>query len=572
MSEQTVSHGPNGRTRGPRSRTRAVALALCAALDFASVASVAVETEGAVPPDRRSEPPAELLVANRPIVTLRAEVFGASPAQRVESITERIDALLEKGGGIPVATMLDTPGGFVVMMNGVPVFRVLDEDVDPELNQTTRELASETTTRFGQALAEVAEARNARALLPAVGWSMLATLLLAVVVWALAGAYRWSSRRVRAAFERHIRHYTGWRGLLLGAAGPAPFVIVPLRVANWLVGLLCTYVWAGFVLRRFPFTRPWGEALRENLLDALGQFGKSILHAIPGLLFVVLIFFLARVAVRVVRALFEAAHSRRLQLGWIDETTARPTGQLISWAIWLFALVAAYPYIPGSDSEAFKGVGVFVGLMLSIGSSGIVNQAVSGLMLMYTRALRPGEFVQIGETEGTVTSVGFVTTRIETLRHEEVSIPNAVIAANVTRNFSRLAPEGGVRIATRVNIGYDTPWRQVHAMLRLAAARTAGIAPQSEPRVLQTALHDFYVEYTLLVPITDPARRAVVLSELHANIQDVFNENGVQIMTPNYEADPAQPKVVASADWFRSPARSADAELEASPAGGSAAS
>ncbi len=108
-------------------------------------------------------------------------------------------------------------------------------------------------------------------------------------------------------------------------------------------------------------------------------------------------------------------------------------------------------------------------------------------------------------------------------------------------------------------------------MLRLAAGRTAGIAPQSEPRVLQTALLDFYVEYTLLVPIADPARRALVLSELHANIQDVFNENGVQIMTPNYEADPAQPKVVASADWFRSPAPRADAGLEAGTAGGSAA-
>jgi small-conductance mechanosensitive channel len=257
-------------------------------------------------------------------------------------------------------------------------------------------------------------------------------------------------------------------------------------------------------------------------------------------------------------------------LSWVDQTTARPTGRIISWGIWLLALVAAYPYIPGSESEAFKGVGVFVGLMLSIGSSGIVNQAVSGLMLMYTRALRPGEFVQVADTEGTVKTIGFLTTRIETVRHEELSIPNAVIAASVTRNFSRLAPEGGVRIATKVTIGYDVPWRQVHAMLMLAAERTGGFLPEVPPRVLQTALHDSYVEYTLLVPVAEPARRALVLSELHANIQDVFNENGVQIMSPNYEGDPDAPKVVAAADWYRAPARREEAGAGAARSAGGA--
>jgi small-conductance mechanosensitive channel len=222
--------------------------------------------------------------------------------------------------------------------------------------------------------------------------------------------------------------------------------------------------------------------------------------------------------------------------------------------VWLFALVAAYPYIPGSESEAFKGVGVFVGLMLSIGSSGIVNQAVSGLMLMYTRLLRPGEFVRIGDTEGTVTTVGFLTTRLETLRHEEVSIPNSVIASSTTRNFSRLAASSNLEITTQVTIGYDAPWRQVHALLLGAAADTAGVSKVPAARVLQSSLMDFYVQYTLIVGITDPRHRALILSELHARIQDGFNAHGVQIMSPNYEADPAEPKIVRREDWFKQPA------------------
>jgi len=183
-----------------------------------------------------------------------------------------------------------------------------------------------------------------------------------------------------------------------------------------------------------------------------------------------------------------------------------------------------------------------------------VNQAVSGLMLMYTRALRPGEYVKIGETEGVVTSVGFVTTRIETLRHEELNVPNAIIASSVTRNYSRLAKDGGVFVSTTVTIGYDTPWRQVHAMLLLAAERTEGVAKTPAPRVLQTGLMDFYAEYTLLVNIAEPVRRLAILSELNSKVQDVFNEFGVQIMSPHYESDPADAKIVPREGWSPSPA------------------
>ena len=556
MNERGRGRGAVGRMAGSRGRACALTtwLLLLAAAAAAQSADVDVEKAAVA----SGPAPADLVVANRTIVTLRAPVSGASPAQRAEAISERIATLLAKGG-TPIVSRTAVDGGYVIQVNGEPAFRVLDADVDPDLDQTTAQVAEQATARLGQALAEFAEARNARAMLPALGWTLLATAVLALCIWAVVRLYRWSAARVRAAFERRkLRYGTGWQGQLLGVADPATLAVAPLRFLAWLVVLFLGYTWTGFVLQRFPYTRPWGEALRDNLLAALGGLGASALRAIPGLLFVVLIFVLARVAVRVVRALFDAAYAGRVDLGWIDQTTARPTGQLLSAVIWLFALVAAYPYIPGSDSEAFRGVGVFVGLMLSIGSSGIVNQAVSGMMLMYTRSLRPGEFVQIGETEGTVTSIGFMTTRLETVRREEISIPNAVIAANITRNYSRLAPDGGVRVATRVNIGYDIPWRQVHAMLLLAAGRTSGLVPDSEPRVLQTALLDFYVEYTLLVAVANPSRRAPVLSELNANIQDVFNENGVQIMTPNYEADPAAPKVVASADWFRTPARRAE--------------
>jgi small-conductance mechanosensitive channel len=230
--------------------------------------------------------------------------------------------------------------------------------------------------------------------------------------------------------------------------------------------------------------------LLRNLLSELARFGSGVLEALPGLAFVALIFVVTRWVVRGVRSVFRAIGEGRLQVSVFDDTTAAPTGRLLSAVIWLFALVAAYPYLPGSGSEAFKGIGVFVGLMLSIGAPGIVNQAVSGLMLMYTRALRTGEFVQIGDVEGTVESVGFLTTRLQTLRKEQINLPNSLVSSNVTRNYSRLSGEDGLRVATSVTIGYDVPWRQVEAMVVMAARRVEEVNPMLAPRVLQTGLRD----------------------------------------------------------------------------------
>jgi small-conductance mechanosensitive channel len=546
--------------RGPWLRGIGVGLLLAisaasqSAVAPSTVVGQAQQTAGAKLTESAPEP-ADLIIANRHIFTMRAEGLGtAPPSARARTVSESIGLMVEQGGPLQVTTQ-ELPEGVAVLIDGRLAFRVLNADVDPETGETLRHAADGAVQNLTKALAEVREARDARAMLPAFGYALLATVLLAGALWLLLKAYRWFAVRAHGIVrQRFSSLMPDWANHVVGEAALAGLFTLPLKLLASLIAVLLTYEWTAFVLQRFPYTRPWGEALFDNLLQALGGFGVAMLKAVPGLMFVALIIVLTRIIVRAVRAFFDGVHRGSIQVGLLDDSTARPTGQLVITGIWILALVAAYPYIPGSGSEAFRGIGVFVGLMLSLGASGIVNQAVSGLMLMYTRALRPGEFVQIGEHEGTVKSVGFVTTRIETLRHEEISIPNAVIATSVTRNYSRLAADGGLWIATKVTIGYDTPWRQVHAMLELAAARTEGIEKDPAPRVRQTALQDFYVEYTLLVCITRPEQRVVTLDKLHGNIQDVFNESGVQIMSPNYEADPESPKVVPRDKWFEPPA------------------
>jgi small-conductance mechanosensitive channel len=277
----------------------------------------------------------------------------------------------------------------------------------------------------------------------------------------------------------------------------------------------------------------------------------------PSLFIAIVIFVFAYVVDRAQRRFFGRVEAGRIVFGSVDRDTAPPTRRLATIAIWLFAAVMAYPYIPGSDTDAFKGLSVLLGIMVSVGASGIVGQATSGFILMYTRTFRTGEYVRIGDREGTMTRLGMFTSTIRTGLGEELTMPNTQVLASMTTNYSRVVPGPGFMLAARVSIGYDTPWRQVHAMLLEAACSTDGVLADPPPHVFQTSLDDFYVQYRLVCQAspTDPFERAKVVSSLNAAIQDAFNAHGVQIMSPHYMVDPAAAKVVPPARWYTPPAR-----------------
>ncbi|WP_338761910.1 mechanosensitive ion channel domain-containing protein [Massilia sp. METH4] len=164
--------------------------------------------------------------------------------------------------------------------------------------------------------------------------------------------------------------------------------------------------------------------------------------------------------------------------------------------------------------------------------------------------------MRIGHPEGTVAQGGMFATRLRTRFGEEIALPDAFILGNTVRNFSRARPGTGCMLDTGVTIGYDTPWRQVHAMLAAAAAATPGLAADPAPIVAQTGLSDFYIGYKLIayVEYASPRDRAEVLTHLHQNIVDEFNLRGVQIMSPHSTEQPAAAHVLAPADWHRAPA------------------
>jgi small-conductance mechanosensitive channel len=516
------------------------------------VRGLAPETIEAIISGARPDVPATLTVANRDIVTLRAAVLGRSSVDRVAAARRLIGQAVESNQAVQVAQHA-VGAATIITLDGRDTLAIVPTDVDELVGETLQSKSDAAVSRLQQALDETREGRQPGILLQGVIQSAAATVVFALIVWALVRVRRMAVDAAHRTSER-TQAASRMADELMRQMRIAQYVRRLVTVVVVLVGLVVAYLWVAFVLRRFPYTRPWGESLRGYLIDRLVWMANGVAAAVPSIFTIALIIIVTRLVIRLVNLLFRGAEEGRFTMPGVYPETVAPTRKLVTGLLWLFALVVCYPYLPGSETDAFKGVSVFVGLMISLGSSGLVNQVMSGLTVTYSRALRVGDFVRIGDIDGTVTQIGTLSTKVETARREEITIPNQVLVSQTVTNFSRHAEAMGVYTPTSVTIGYDTPWRQVRALLLLAAERTEGVRRDPPPNVLQTALEDFYVRYTLLVALEVQNRRGLILDRLHANIQDAFNEHGVQIMSPNYEADPEGRKVVPKDRWFESPA------------------
>jgi len=503
---------------------------------------------------RIDAPPALLKYHNRPITTFRATVLSRPPSERAAALVQRLDLLLEHATSGPSVTTRSINGATVIAVDGRDVFAIVPEDVDTLAGETESQRAAEAAQRLQQAIEETIEMRTPARILQGVERSVGATLLFFVLMMVLFRIYRILAVRLPTRAEQQVHKMTGDTARLITASRATDLLRHIVAVLAFVMGVLLTYNWLTFVFRSFPYTRPWGESLRAFFTGRFIFFGEKIVQSTPDLFTAVLILLITRFFVRISNTFFLAAERGTVDIPWLSQEIAQPTRRIAATMLWLGGIVVAYPYLPGSDSEAFKGASLFLGLVISLGSSSVVNQMMSGLTITYSRALRRGDFVRIGETEGTVLSLGPLSSKIKTARGEEVTIPNAVVVSHVTTNYSRFDKTEGVFFGTSITIGYDTPWRQVRALLLLAAERTQGVRKNPAPRVLQSALHDFYVEYMLLVSIDQPRERGLVLDRLHANILDAFNEFDVQITSPNYEADPGTPKTVPRSRWYAAPA------------------
>jgi small-conductance mechanosensitive channel len=515
---------------------------------------VGVHAAAVAGPEVHGQPEATLRLLNRDIVTLRASLAGASPQARVDRARARMrevtDADLDRKLETIAFTMGDAKGVQFTLGDAV-LFSVLEADVDAEAKQTFKDLVAQTETRLIDARRAWHESRDRPLLLKGLLRAGVATLVLGVLIW---GAYVGSRRAVvwmeikrdrLAAVHDHV----DFREFV------ARMAVGTMVLVQWFVLAALAYTWLRAVLGSFVVTEPLSRGLSDWLYGKVEWVAEGALSSLPGLLTVAIVLVLTRAVVDVLGYFFDAVQKGRVVVPMVHPETTTASRRIVVLLTWGLGIAVAYPFLPGSSSDAFKGLSVVFGLMITLGSTGLVTQAMSGLVVVYSRALRRGDFVEIGDVQGVVTEVAALAIKVVNVRNEEITIPNSVLIGSPIHNYSKLAGSQGTLVTTRVTIGYDTPWRQVHALLIAAANRTEGVRPTPEPFVYQRGLSDFYVEYELFASVDRPMERVPILSRLHANIQDEFNAYGVQIMSPHFFAQPEQAVIVPRAQWHAAPAK-----------------
>lgn len=306
-----------------------------------------------------------------------------------------------------------------------------------------------------------------------------------------------------------------------------------LRYAVMLLQLVLT---VPLLFSIFPQTKDLAYKLFSYIWDPIKSIFLGIVEYIPNLFTIFVIWLAVKYLVRLVRYLASEIQSERLKIGGFYADWAMPTFHIVRFLLYAFMIAMIYPYLPGSKSGVFQGISVFVGLIVSLGSSTVIGNIIAGLVITYMRPFKLGDRIKLNDTTGNVIEKAPLVTRIRTPKNEVVTIPNSFIMSSHTVNFSQSARDYGLIIHSEVSVGYDIPWRKTHQLLVEAALNTPGVVDDPRPFVLETSLQDYYPVYQVNAYIKDANQLAQVYSDLHQNIQDRFNEEGIEIMSPHYIA------------------------------------
>ena len=378
----------------------------------------------------------------------------------------------------------------------------------------------------------------------AAAWTVGFVVFVLVILW----LHRRIRRRTLQIVHRYLRDVENATAKHVQAEAIAALIRYGLNFVLLIIFFLGFYYYLSFVLLAFAETRYFAELLLTYLTEPVLLIFKGVISYIPNLIMLILISWVTIYVIKGLRVFFDAVEAGTFDLGDFEKHWVNPTFNIARVVIILIALVFAVPYIPGSDSAAFQGLTILVGAMLSLGANSVVSNMLAGLFVIYRRSTSIGDRIQIGDHVGDVVQIKLMETHLKSIKNELISIPNAQLMNSDVVNFSKKTDGSGLLLHTTVGIGYEEPPEKVEAMLVEAANRTKAIKAKPEPFVLWTALADYAINYQINGYTTRGSIIPKIKSDLHRNIVAVFNENGVQIMTPSYMADPPEPKVPTE-DW-----------------------
>jgi len=464
-------------------------------------------------------------------------VGSFSAKERAEYITNKIkrlynESFFEKDSIkiVPSDVSMD-----IVYQSDFVIMSVLDADAKAE-SSTVSAIANRNLSKIKSAI--VYQNENYSQLPKRIGYTALLVLIIGLILFLTAKIFNFIKNYV---VKNRAKYFKGVHYKSIKILSPEKQLILLLRIFSIIkiiTLILIVYLSLPVLFSIFPATKDYTTTLLRWILTPAKSAFMGFVGFLPSLFTIIVIIIIFKYSLKIIKFFFYEIKSENIKINGFYSDWALPTFNVIRLLMYAFMLVIIFPYLPGSDSPIFKGVSVFVGVLFSLGSSNAIANMVAGLVITYMRPFKIGDYIKIGDVSGEVIEKTALVTRIRTPKFEDITIPNATVLSSTSTNYSANTNQAtnGLLIHTTVTIGYDVPWKDIHAALIDAALKTEMTEKEPAPFVLQTSLDDFYVSYQINVYTKEPTKQPRIYSSLHQNIQDSFNAAGIEIMSPHYSA------------------------------------
>ncbi len=465
-----------------------------------------------------------------------SKIGASTPSERAVNISKKIEKLYDddflRTDSIQILKAENT---YDIVYHDIIIMSISENDA-LWYGKSMESLADEYQQTIAQSIINAKKENGWLKLLSRIGLVLLVIAIARLIIFFIAKGYSILLRYIDIKKEVWLTGITFKDYTFLTADQELHIVLMLVKVFKWFVYVVLLYITLPIIFSIFPFSRNWADALFKLIWSPFKGVIFAIWDYLPNLFTILVIYFVMRYVMKFVKYIFREIQYNKLVISGFHADWAMPTYSIVRFLLYAFMFVLIFPYLPGSDSNIFKGVSVFIGILFSLGSSSAIANMVAGLVITYMRPFQVGDRIRIGEATGDIIEKTLLVTRIKTIKNEIITIPNSSVLTGNTINYSIGAKDTGLIIHSTVTIGYDVPWKDMHQTLIDAALRTPMVMQEPKPFVLQTSLDDFFVSYQINAYVREASKQAVIYSNLHQNIQDVCNERGIEILSPHYRA------------------------------------
>ena len=485
---------------------------------------------------RQFTPGVPVVVEGDTLFYLYTKRGGYTPLQRAEMIDAAIMQLGKRFTLHPDSVYIESSDIVTDLMYGNKVIASFTDQDGLWEGRSREQLATDKRKIVVQKLKELKEEHSLWQLGKRILYFVLVLAGQYLLFWLTGWLFRKLKVRIQKLKDTRLKPISIQNYELLDTQRQVNLLIFLSNLLRYVIMLLQLLITVPLLFAIFPQTKGLAYQIFSYIWNPIKNILVGIVDYIPNLFAILIICFAVKYLVRLVHYLSREVEAGRLKFGGFYPDWAMPTYHIIRFLLYAFMIAMIYPYLPGAKNGVFQGISVFVGLIISLGSSTVIGNVIAGLVITYMRPFKLGDRIQLNDTTGNVIEKTPLVTRIKTPKNEVVTIPNSFIMSSHTVNYSASAREYGLIIHSEVTIGYDVTWRQVHQLLIEAALNTPGVIDDPRPFVLETSLSDWYPVYQINAYIREADKLAQIYSDLHQNIQDRFNEAGIEIMSPHYMA------------------------------------